>query len=46
VTLNDIIKQHKSVRIFIELAGAGHLDNIKTLLQGQFYQPIIRIANT
>ncbi|MBB1273304.1 GTP-binding protein [Psychromonas sp. SR45-3] len=46
VALNDMIKQHRPDRIFIEPAGAGHLDNIKTLLQGQFYQPIIRIAAT
>lgn len=46
VALNDMIKHNKPDRIFIEPAGAGHLDNIKTLLQGQFYQPIIDIAPT
>lgn len=46
VALNDMIKHNKPDRIFIEPAGAGHLDNIKTLLQGQFYQPIISIAPT
>lgn len=46
VALNEMIKHHKPTRIFIEPAGAGHLDNIKTLLQGQFYQPIIDIAPT
>ena len=46
VALNDMIKDHKPDRIFIEPAGAGHLDNIKTLLQGEFYLPIIELADT
>lgn len=46
VALNDMISTHKPDRIFIEPAGAGHLDNIKTLLQGEFYEPIIDIADT
>jgi len=44
VALNEMIKEHQPHRIFIEPAGAGHLDNIKTLLQGEFYQPLIHIA--
>ncbi|TEW52643.1 GTP-binding protein [Psychromonas algicola] len=46
VALNDMIKDHKPDRIFIEPAGAGHLDNIQTLLQGEFYLPIIELAET
>ncbi|MEL0658970.1 GTP-binding protein [Psychromonas arctica] len=46
VALNEMIRDNKPDRIFIEPAGAGHLDNIKTLLTGQFYQPIINIAPT
>ena len=46
VALNELIKKHKPQRIFIEPAGAGHLANIKTLLQGEFYQPILTIQTT
>lgn len=46
VALNQLIKEHKPQRIFIEPAGAGHLQNIKKLLQGEFYQPILTLHNT
>ncbi|MEL0661027.1 GTP-binding protein, partial [Psychromonas arctica] len=46
VALNEMIRDNKHDRIFIEPAGAGHLDNIKPLLTGQFYQPIINIPPT
>jgi G3E family GTPase len=46
VALNEMIKDHQPDRIFIEPAGAEHLDNIKTLLQGEFYHPITDIAAT
>jgi G3E family GTPase len=46
VALNKLIKEHQPQRIFIEPAGAGHLENIKTLLQGEFYQPILALHNT
>lgn len=46
VALNQLIKQHKPHRIFIEPAGAGHLQNIKKLLQGEFYQPILTLHKT
>ena len=46
VALNNMIKDHKPDRIFIEPAGAGHLNNIKTLLQGEFYLPVIELADT
>jgi G3E family GTPase len=41
VALNNLIKEVSPQRIFIEPAGAGHIANIKKLLQGQFYQPIL-----
>ncbi|MCW8994627.1 MAG: cobalamin biosynthesis protein, partial [Psychromonas sp.] len=43
VALNNLIKQASPQRIFIEPAGAGHLANIKKLLQGPFYQPVLNI---
>lgn len=46
VALNQLIKEHQPQRIFIEPAGAGHLANIKTLLQGEFYQPILALQST
>lgn len=46
VALNKLIKEAKPQRIFIEPAGAGHLNNIKKLLKGQFYQPILRLQPT
>jgi len=46
VALNQLIKQHAPQKIFIEPAGAGHLENIKTLLRGEFYSPILTINNT
>ena len=46
VALNQLIKEHKPQRIFIEPAGAGHLANIKKLLKGEFYQPILAIQKT
>jgi len=46
VALNQLIKNHQPQRIFIEPAGAGHLANIKTLLLGEFYQPILTLQST
>lgn len=46
VELNKLIKEHQPQRIFVEPAGAGHLANIKKLLQGEFYQPILTLHNT
>ncbi|WP_354622714.1 GTP-binding protein [Psychromonas sp. MME2] len=46
VALNNLIKESAPQRIFIEPAGFGHLVNIKKLLQGQFYQPILSIEKT
>lgn len=46
VALNSLIKEHKPQRLFIEPAGAGHLANIQTLLQGEFYQPVLNLQNT
>lgn len=46
VALNSLIKAHRPQRIFIEPAGAGHLANIQTLLQGVFYQPILSLQKT
>lgn len=46
VALNNLIKTHQPQRIFIEPAGAGHLENIKTLLQGEFYRPVLEIKST
>lgn len=44
VTLNQLIKEHQPDRIFIEPSGAGHLSNIKQLLQGPFYLPVLDLA--
>lgn len=46
VALNQLIKEHRPQRLFIEPAGAGHLANIKTLLQGEYYQPILILKDT
>ncbi|GLS90474.1 hypothetical protein GCM10007916_15410 [Psychromonas marina] len=46
VALNQLIKAHQPQRIFIEPAGAGHLANIKTLLLGEFYRPILTLQST
>jgi len=46
VALNQLIKEHRPQRLFIEPAGAGHLANIKTLLLGEFYQPILTLEST
>lgn len=46
VALNNLIKVHQPQRIFIEPAGAGHLENIKSLLQGEFYRPVLELKNT
>jgi len=46
VTLNKGIKSHKPDRILNKPAVVGHLGNIKTLLTGQFFQPITCIAPT
>jgi G3E family GTPase len=43
VALNNLIKQVNPDRLFIEPAGAGHLINIKELLQGPFYQHVLQI---
>lgn len=43
VALNNLIKQVKPDRLFIESAGAGHLNNIKQLLQGPFYQKVLQL---
>lgn len=43
VALNNLIKQVKPDRLFIEPSGAGHLNNIKQLLQGPFYQQVLQI---
>lgn len=43
VALNNLIKRVNPDRLFIEPAGAGHLSNIKHLLQGQFYQHILAL---
>ncbi|MFT4836429.1 MAG: G3E family GTPase [Psychromonas sp.] len=43
VALNNLIKQVRPDRLFIEPSGAGHLSNIKQLLQGPFYQQVIQI---
>jgi len=43
VALNNLIKRVNPDRLFIEPAGAGHLSNIKALLQGPFYQQVLRI---
>lgn len=44
VALNDMIKRHRPDRIFIEPAGAGHLQSIKELLQSPLYQSILALA--
>jgi G3E family GTPase len=46
VALNQLIKTHQPQRLFIEPAGAGHLKNIKTLLQGEFYRPVLTLQST
>ncbi|MFT6986586.1 MAG: G3E family GTPase [Psychromonas sp.] len=46
VALNKLIKEAAPQRIFIEPAGAGHLINIKKLLQGQFYLPVLDLQAT
>lgn len=46
VALNNVIKAFSPQRIFIEPAGAGHLVNIQTLLQGPFYQPILNLKSS
>lgn len=46
VTLNKLITEHQPQRLFIEPAGAGHLANIKTLLQGEFYHPVLTVKST
>ncbi|MCP5078376.1 MAG: cobalamin biosynthesis protein, partial [Psychromonas sp.] len=46
VALNNVIKKHNPQRLFIEPAGAGHLANIKSLLQGEFYHPVLTLENT
>lgn len=46
VALNALIKEHRPQRLFIEPAGAGHLANIQTLLQGEFYQPILTLQSS
>ena len=46
VALNKIIKEHQPQRIFIEPAGAGHLANIKALLLGEFYEPVLTLKST
>jgi G3E family GTPase len=43
VALNNLIKQVRPDRLFIEPSGAGHLSNIKQLLQGPFYQQALKI---
>ena len=43
VALNNLIKECSPQRIFIEPAGAGHLLNIQTLLQNEFYQPVLAL---
>lgn len=43
VALNNLIKGVNPDRLFIEPAGAGHLSNIKALLQGPFYQQVLHI---
>ncbi|MFT6925335.1 MAG: G3E family GTPase [Psychromonas sp.] len=43
VALNNLIKQVRPDRLFIEPAGAGHLNNIKQLLQGPFYQDVVQL---
>ena len=43
VALNNLIKQVRPDRLFIEPSGAGHLSNIKQLLQGPFYQQVLQI---
>jgi G3E family GTPase len=46
VALNKLIKEHQPQRLFIEPAGAGHLANIKKLLQGEFYHPVLTLEST
>ncbi len=43
VALNNLIKEVNPDRIFIEPAGAGHLENIQQLLQSQFYLPVLTL---
>ena len=43
VALNNLLKQVNPDRLFIEPSGAGHLVNIKQLLQGPFYQSILQL---
>lgn len=43
VALNNLIKRVRPDRLFIEPAGAGHLSNIKQLLQGPFYQQVLQL---
>ncbi|ABM05334.1 cobalamin synthesis protein, P47K [Psychromonas ingrahamii 37] len=43
VALNNLIKQVRPDRLFIEPSGAGHLSNIKQLLQGPFYQQVVQV---
>ncbi|WP_028862246.1 GTP-binding protein [Psychromonas aquimarina] len=44
VALNNLIKEVNPDRIFIEPAGAGHLENIQHLLQSQFYLPVLTLT--
>ena len=46
VALNKLIKEVRPQRLFIEPAGAGHLENIKKVLQGPFYVPVIQLTET
>lgn len=43
VALNNLIKQVRPDRLFIEPSGAGHLSNIKQLLQGLFTNKLYRL---
>ena len=46
VAINKLIQDNQPQRIFIEPAGAGHLANIKALLQGEFYQSVLTLHST
>jgi G3E family GTPase len=46
VALNSLIKEVAPQRIFIEPAGAGHLAKIQTLLEDQFYKPVLNLKTS
>ena len=46
VALNKLIKEVTPDRIFIEPAGAGHLQHIQHLLQGPFYQAVLNLQQS